>query len=260
MPTTLVSTLEVVIENYTKILVERIANRFGIPRSELMDMVKGLNQNLTMPFMPSPQETGPIVSSCPVPVVPKKNVSGYVQFCNARRAQVKSDFPAMTFGEISKELGKIWRELPLDEKEKYNASVVVAPAASQATLANHNTTTLSSSSSPPPLTEMTLTQLKDICTRYNLKKTGSKDAVSKRIVDYLSSSRQVHHPLNNNATAFPETSLLSDNRPDDDEDNNQNPLIFYENDSIPCSDDASTTSSTSFVLDNDDNELAFDYS
>ena len=49
----------------------------------------------------------------------KKKVSSYVVFCNKYRSKLKKENPQMTFGEISKNLGKMWSNLSSEEQLKY---------------------------------------------------------------------------------------------------------------------------------------------
>ena len=45
--------------------------------------------------------------------------SAYNFFVAEKRNEVKEAHPEMAFGEISKEIGRLWKELSDDEKKKY---------------------------------------------------------------------------------------------------------------------------------------------
>ena len=47
-------------------------------------------------------------------------VSGYTTFVKETRKKVKDEHPEMSFQEISSEVGRLWKELPQEEKQKYN--------------------------------------------------------------------------------------------------------------------------------------------
>ena len=51
------------------------------------------------------------------PTAPKKNSSAYIFFCKKTRADVKASHPDMKGTDVTKELGRIWRE-DLDDEDK----------------------------------------------------------------------------------------------------------------------------------------------
>ena len=53
-------------------------------------------------------------------------VSGYIAFCNDKRATLKA---GLSFGQAGKELGKLWKALSEGEKAKYTAKGAAAPKA-----------------------------------------------------------------------------------------------------------------------------------
>jgi hypothetical protein len=53
------------------------------------------------------------------PTAPKRPSSAYLAFSNARRAQATKENPVATNAEVSKILGKMWRECPPDIKQQY---------------------------------------------------------------------------------------------------------------------------------------------
>jgi len=52
-----------------------------------------------------------------------ENLSGYILFASSNRDDVKFMYPNASFSEIAKILGKMWRELPEDEKDVYYREV-----------------------------------------------------------------------------------------------------------------------------------------
>ena len=49
----------------------------------------------------------------------KRRISGFIHFSNQHRQEVKDENPGIGFGEVGRELGKRWRELSDDEKQRY---------------------------------------------------------------------------------------------------------------------------------------------
>jgi len=49
----------------------------------------------------------------------KKPLTGFMLFSKEHREKVKEDNPEITFGQIGKKLGAMWRELSDDEKQAY---------------------------------------------------------------------------------------------------------------------------------------------
>ncbi|KAI9479361.1 Non-histone chromosomal protein 6 [Coemansia sp. RSA 989] len=52
-------------------------------------------------------------------VKPKRALSAYMFFSQAKRNEVKDNNPNATFGEIGKLLGKMWSELTEEQKKPY---------------------------------------------------------------------------------------------------------------------------------------------
>ena len=55
------------------------------------------------------------------PVKPKRPKSAYFIFMNEVRNEIKAKFPTWGIGEIGKETGRLWNELPEEKKAEYNA-------------------------------------------------------------------------------------------------------------------------------------------
>ena len=51
----------------------------------------------------------------------KKPASPYIQFCKDMRPKIKSEHPDMAFGDIAKELGRRWKSLSAEEKQRYSS-------------------------------------------------------------------------------------------------------------------------------------------
>ena len=51
---------------------------------------------------------------------PKKSLTAYVLYCGEKRSKLKEEQPDLTFAEVGKELGRLWRELSQDEKQPFS--------------------------------------------------------------------------------------------------------------------------------------------
>ena len=49
----------------------------------------------------------------------KHTRSPYIFFCQEMREKLKKNKPDMSFGQLSKELGSMWKELPYSKKKKF---------------------------------------------------------------------------------------------------------------------------------------------
>ena len=265
MSTIIANHVHKMVENYVVSIVDKIANRYGIPRQELMELMKTVDTSTTTHISQKNIVTTVPSRQTPVVVSNKKQLSGYVKFCKEHRQQLKEDQPTLKFGDISKELGRIWSTLTVEEKKKYDTTdtemeddsnsdcttVQVNGTGSSKSFDKTSENTSKDKYTKVDLERKTLAQLKDLCGKFNLKKTGKKDVIVERILEHTVTLVEPSIPRKENV----ETNTNETIQMDDD----NNPLIFYENDSLQSSDDVSTTSSTSFVLDDDDNDLTFDF-
>ena len=53
------------------------------------------------------------------PNAPKKPKSSYMKFCDVKRSEVMKAHPEAKMGDVSKHLGKMWKELSDEEKAQY---------------------------------------------------------------------------------------------------------------------------------------------
>ena len=55
------------------------------------------------------------------PLLPKRPNTSFIFFCNDHRSKIRENNPEFKMGDVMKELGKLWRQCPQEEKEKYNS-------------------------------------------------------------------------------------------------------------------------------------------
>jgi hypothetical protein len=200
-----------------------------------------------------------------------KPTSGYIHFCNEHRSKLQVENPTMKFGDLSKELGKMWRCLEKEHKQKYldmssndshsSSSEESSSVSSKAPTEIGSTTTLPTEEE---LQKHTLTSLRQICAKYHLKKTGNKDSIISRILECVHKNNETNASSNNpiiktTTTSNTTTSLYPLKQTEDPA------MIFHENGSsdsqssrLSSNSDDSDISST-FALDEDDQELTFSY-
>jgi hypothetical protein len=215
MTTSLFKSIHNVILEHIDKYATLISKEHGIEKENLLRLWKQIELN------PPTLSVEKIVD--PHPPLPKKNVSVYVQFCNKHRPLLKEKCPSMSFGDISKELGKMWRSLSQQEKDTYQ----------------------SSSPSPTPVkieqqedhSKLSVSALKQMCEDFNLKKNGNKSILLARLKEYKLQQKPIPPP---------QTTI------DDDE------LVFFENESAKVSDISSNSSASSFAIDDDVDDLDLD--
>lgn len=101
------SAINKIINSYSNVFMEAIANKYSLPLEELQDMWKD-----TIKMKPKK-----IKKATTSPK--KKRVSAYISFCEEKRAELKETNPGMSFAAISKELGRLWREADDETKAWY---------------------------------------------------------------------------------------------------------------------------------------------
>lgn len=50
---------------------------------------------------------------------PKREPTPYIKYASTIRPQLKKDNPDMSFGDLSRTCGQMWKDLPLEEKMTY---------------------------------------------------------------------------------------------------------------------------------------------
>ena len=50
----------------------------------------------------------------------KQQRSPYMKFCKQTRAKIVEENPKLTFGEVGRKMGEMWREMSDDEKKKFS--------------------------------------------------------------------------------------------------------------------------------------------
>lgn len=221
--TTVVATrIHDIVTEYTKAIVDKIANRYGIPRYELLELVRTLDgggRSSSAPTTTTIESSTSAPSSTPTST-PSKPLSAYVHFCNEQRPTLKLQKPDLKFGEISKELGRIWREMPRDQKKKYERRQDPAQQ-NDADVPSYTRERLNA---------MSMTDIRTLCVNLQLKRTGRKEALIEEI-------------LRANTTTPFVGGVMRDDAGDG--------LVFYDEadiDMVSGGDDMSTSTS-SFVLD-----------
>lgn len=94
------------IAQYFSSFVENVSAKFNIPQEELNDLWKE-TQKEKLKIRPRRRVGG------------NKTPSAYINFCNHHRKLIKAETPGLTFGEVAKALGQLWKSKSVEEKQKY---------------------------------------------------------------------------------------------------------------------------------------------
>jgi len=94
------------IAQYFSSFIENVSIKFNISQDELNDLWKE-TQKEKLKIKPRRR------------VTTNKTPSAYINFCNHHRKIIKTDTPNLTFGEVAKALGSLWKAQSADEKKKY---------------------------------------------------------------------------------------------------------------------------------------------
>lgn len=58
------------------------------------------------------------------PNEPKRGMSAFMFFSNAKRAEVKEENPGIAFGEVGKKLGEMWKALDSEGRKTFDQQAV----------------------------------------------------------------------------------------------------------------------------------------
>lgn len=94
------------ISQYFSTFIENVSTKFNIPQEQLDELWKE-TQKEKLKIKPRRR------------VNSNKTPSAYINFCNHHRKIIKNENPNLTFGEVAKALGKLWKALDVDEKKKH---------------------------------------------------------------------------------------------------------------------------------------------
>jgi hypothetical protein len=101
------------ISQYFSTFIENVSTKFNIPQEQLDELWKE-TQKEKLKIKPRRR------------VNANKAPSAYINFCNHHRKIIKTENPTLTFGEVAKALGKLWKEQSVDEKKKYTDPAYVS--------------------------------------------------------------------------------------------------------------------------------------
>jgi len=98
----LTKAIQKAIEKNIDKFVDEIENKFGVSKTELMDLWMDISK------MKNKTKNK------------NKKLSPWLQFCKDQRIIIKKNNPEMSFGDISKMIGVKWSDMTKDEKKNYN--------------------------------------------------------------------------------------------------------------------------------------------
>lgn len=96
------------ISQYVHAFIEKVSVQYNLPRDEVEGIWKETQKEKIK------LNTKRRVSNA------NKTNSAYINFCNHNRKKIKSETPDLTFGQMAKALGALWKTLDVEEKKKYS--------------------------------------------------------------------------------------------------------------------------------------------
>ena len=110
------ASIKAVIDQHTDTIVKALAAKYGFDESEAMAALGGSVGKVSK-AKKAPAKAGKAVKKPPAEDKPKKGANSFLLWSKENRADVKAENPEMTGREVTKELGRIWKE-EVDEDVK----------------------------------------------------------------------------------------------------------------------------------------------
>ena len=96
MPSSLTKTIEAHINKKIESYIAQVSSKFNLDPNDLTALWNDLNG------------------------IKAKKVSNFQNYCRIQRPKIKSDKPDISFGDMNKELGRLWKGLSSDEQNSYH--------------------------------------------------------------------------------------------------------------------------------------------
>ena len=109
------ASIKAVIDQHTDTIVKALAAKYGFNESEAMAALGAEAGKVSKAKKASAK--APKAAKVPAEEKPKKGPNSFLLWSKENRAEVKADNPDMTGREVTKELGRIWKE-EVDEEVK----------------------------------------------------------------------------------------------------------------------------------------------
>jgi hypothetical protein len=144
--------------------------------------------------------TNPVALSTPTTVAPApvSKKSGYQNFFTIRRMELKAINPSLSFGELSKMISAEWNVLQPPEKSRFvnltsaSAPVSTPPPATSIPLPRTSSAPLTENNAPFTLQDLNnkkMDELKDLCEARDLKKSGNKTELIRRLLGHTTDNK-----------------------------------------------------------------------
>ena len=107
------ASIKAVIDQHTDTIVKALAAKYGFDESEAMAALGAEpGKFYTSKAKKAPAKAPKAVKAAKAPAEekPKKGANSFLLWSKENRAEVKADNPEMTGREVTKELGRIWKE------------------------------------------------------------------------------------------------------------------------------------------------------
>lgn len=101
------SAIQNTIAQYFSSFIENVSTKYNISQEDLTDLWKE-TQKEKLKIKPRRRANT------------NKTPSAYINFCNHHRKIIRTENPNLTFGEVAKSLGQLWKSQSVEEKQKYS--------------------------------------------------------------------------------------------------------------------------------------------
>jgi hypothetical protein len=126
LSTVMIALTDSFIQEFTK----RIASKYDLEQEELLTLWNEIDKdNVEVPITISTSSEQPVKKSSKKSkkseTSPKtKKTTPYINYMKSIRSSIKEENPSFNFAQISKEIGRRWKELSVDEKNQYKVEDV----------------------------------------------------------------------------------------------------------------------------------------
>lgn len=105
-----------------KLPPEYVDNPSGLSMDEAWELIQKKSSTST----PKKESATKKKSAVLKPAAPKRSKSAYLYFCQEKRPEIAKTFKSL--GEVSKELGRLWKEISAEERKVYDELAVAGKA------------------------------------------------------------------------------------------------------------------------------------
>jgi hypothetical protein len=123
----------------------------------------------------------------------KKKLSPWLKFCKDERIRIKKEDSSIPFGQISKMIGDLWKNMSDEDKKNYGQDEDVSTDTEVEADDDQSITSIDNWTEND-LKKMKISKLRSLCENVQLSKTGKKEV----LIDRLLKCKKMSHHDNDN--------------------------------------------------------------